>query len=207
MENRTRRKVGSHRPNTAGRTSGEHATYGDETAFALTHARRHGTPFVLLVDRAGEIHAADRRDGWRELAPPVQTGETQRIPDKLLRLVERHHSPRRSNGEATITLLEQDVVVAVVTMDGPWEFFACSIAQVKREQTMAAAQERYQLTNRELELLERILRGHQSAEIGRDLAISLATVEWHTKRLLMKTFSQNRTQMAARILGWLCDAI
>jgi len=102
-------------------------------------------------------------------------------------------------------LLDADVVVAVITLDGPWELFACSIAHVKREATMAEAQKRYDLTNREVELLELILRGEQSAEIGRALSISLATVEWHTKRLLLKTLSQNRTQMAARVLGWVCD--
>jgi DNA-binding CsgD family transcriptional regulator len=82
---------------------------------------------------------------------------------------------------------------------------AFSIAQVRREQTMAEARRRYDLTNREVELLERILRGEQSAEIARTLSISLATVEWHTKRLLLKTLSQNRTQMAARVLGWVAD--
>ncbi len=178
----------------------------DASSFALSHARQHGTPFVLLVDPAGVIHAADRREGWRLLVQTVQNGSGgERIPNSILRLVEKHSRLRGDGGAATITLLDGDVVVAVVTLDGPWDLFACSVVQVKREQTMAAARRRYELTNRETELLERILRGDQSADIGRDLMISLATVEWHTKRLLVKTASQNRTQMAARVLGWVCD--
>jgi DNA-binding NarL/FixJ family response regulator len=178
-----------------------------DTSFALEQVRRHGAPFVLLVDAAGVIHGADRRDGWRDLVRPVRVGEAQRIPDRVLKLVELHQTlPASEGGTATIRLLDADVVVAVVSLDGPWDFFACSIAHVKREQTMAEAQRRYELTNREVQLLELILRGDQSADIGRTLMISLATVEWHTKRLLLKTVSQNRTQMAARVLGWVCDA-
>jgi DNA-binding CsgD family transcriptional regulator len=188
----------------AARDAALEETCGDRSSFALTHVRRHGTPFVLLVDAAGTIHAADRRDGWRDLVRPLRNGSGERIPARLINLVQRHRGSRAS-GSATITLLDRDVVVAIVSLDGPWDFFACSIAQVKREQTMAAAQRRYELTNREVELLERILRGEQSADIGRALAISLATVEWHTKRLLLKTLSQNRTQMAARVLGWVGD--
>jgi DNA-binding NarL/FixJ family response regulator len=178
----------------------------DASSFALSHALQHGTPFVLLVDPAGVIHAADRRDGWRALVQTVQNASGgERIPNSILKLVEKHSRLRADGGVATITLLDGDVVVAIVTLDGPWDLFACSVVQVKREQTMAAARRRYELTNRETELLERILRGDQSADIGRDLMISLATVEWHTKRLLVKTASQNRTQMAARVLGWVCD--
>jgi DNA-binding CsgD family transcriptional regulator len=178
---------------------------GGEASFALNHVRRHGAPFVILVDTRGAIYAADRREGWRDLVRPLHNGSGQRIPDRLLALVEQHRHRCGPSGSATITLLDADVVVAVITLDGPWELFACSIAHVKREATMAEAQKRYDLTNREVELLELILRGEQSAEIGRALSISLATVEWHTKRLLLKTLSQNRTQMAARVLGWVCD--
>jgi DNA-binding CsgD family transcriptional regulator len=55
-------------------------------------------------------------------------------------------------------------------------------------------------------MLDRILSGDASATIAETLWISLATVEWHTKRLLHKTDSLNRTQLAVRVLGWLPDA-
>ncbi len=106
----------------------------------------------------------------------------------------------------TVALLEADVVVTVVSLRGPKEVFAFSLWHVRRDEAISAARQRYSLTEREGELLEHILRGSSSAEIGRALSISLATVEWHTKRLLFKTDSQNRTQMASRVLGWIPDA-
>jgi DNA-binding NarL/FixJ family response regulator len=61
------------------------------------------------------------------------------------------------------------------------------------------------LTNRECDLLNGILSGEPSTMIAQKLSISLATVEWHTKRLLHKSYSQNRTQLAVRVLGWIAD--
>ena len=173
-----------------------------DTAFTLTQVRRHGPPFVLLVDAAGVIHGADRRSGWRDMIAPVRCGYADRVPDALVAVIDRHRLLRSGSGTPTIEVLGGDVVVAILTLNGPSELFACSIARFRRGEAVAEAQRCFSLTDREAELLERILTGEQSADIARALTITLATVEWHTKRLLYKTFSQNRTHMVARVLGW-----
>jgi DNA-binding CsgD family transcriptional regulator len=100
----------------------------------------------------------------------------------------------------------EDVLVSIVSFDGTDNLFACSIWQVCRQNVLEDARRRFILTNRECEMLDRILSGDASTAIAHTLSISLATVEWHTKRLLHKTDSQNRTQLAVRVLGWLADA-
>jgi DNA-binding CsgD family transcriptional regulator len=175
-------------------------------SFALAQVRQHGTPFVLLVGHDGRIHRADRREGWRELVASTGRFSGNRLPERLAAVVRRHALHPPSNGAATVTVVGSEVVMCVVSFDDSDEVFACSLWALRREQAVDAARRRYTLTNRECELLALILRGEPSAEIARALSISLATVEWHTKRLLLKTDSQNRTQMAARVLGWLPDA-
>ncbi len=175
-------------------------------SFALSHVRQHGMPFVLIVDRDGRIRAADRRPGWRELFGHVTPAIGDRLPERIARVAARHATNPPPDNAATVTLSGDDVVVSVVALDGTDELYACSIWHLNRDRTLEIARSRYLLTNRECELLDHILHGESSAEIGRRLSISLATVEWHTKRLLLKTDSQNRTRMAARVLGWLPDA-
>jgi len=107
---------------------------------------------------------------------------------------------------ATVDVVGEDLVVSVVSFEGTEELFACSIWQVRRKDVLDDARRRFLLTNREYEMVDRILSGEPSAAIAQTLSISLATVEWHTKRLLQKTASLNRTQLAVRVLGWIPDA-
>src|ERR1700730_17423483 len=81
--------------------------------------------------------------------------------------------------------------------------FACRLRLVNRNRILDRTKRRYGLTTREVQVLSCIIHGAPSAEIARTLCISSTTVEWHTKRLLVKTESQNRTEMTARVLGWL----
>ena len=107
---------------------------------------------------------------------------------------------------ATVVVLGEDVVMSVITFEGTEELFACSIWQMRRENVLQDARRRFLLTHRECEMLDRILSGDASSTIAQTLGISLATVEWHTKRVLHKTDSLNRTQLVVRVLGWLPDA-
>jgi DNA-binding CsgD family transcriptional regulator len=57
----------------------------------------------------------------------------------------------------------------------------------------------YQLTEREAEVAELTATGLTNAEIAEQLAISLPTVKTHLLRVLAKTSSGNRTQLAAML--------
>jgi DNA-binding CsgD family transcriptional regulator len=175
-------------------------------SFAVTQVHQHGTPYVLVVARDASIVFADRRNGWRDLLEKVGPFGGDRLPDKLARVVARHHINPPAGAAATVLIVDEDVVVSVNALDGD-DLYACSLWRFQRARALEMARRRYMLTNRECELLDRILHGESSAEIARVLSISLATVEWHTKRLLLKTDSQNRTQMATRTLGWLPDPV
>jgi DNA-binding NarL/FixJ family response regulator len=52
-----------------------------------------------------------------------------------------------------------------------------------------------------------MLRGAAVAEIAAELSISESTVVFHLKRMLKKTLSKNRTELAARMLGYEISAV
>jgi two-component system NarL family response regulator len=57
-----------------------------------------------------------------------------------------------------------------------------------------------ELSARELEVLERIVRGRSNKEIGEDLGISEATVKWHVNIILSRLNVSDRTQAAVAAL-------
>jgi LuxR family maltose regulon positive regulatory protein len=54
------------------------------------------------------------------------------------------------------------------------------------------------LTDRELEILRLIAKGHSNAEIGQRLYLALSTVKGHNLRIFDKLQVQNRTEAVAR---------
>ena len=176
-------------------------------SFAVSHVNHHGTPFILIVDADGRVVQADRRSAWRDIVRNIGPLHAERLPDRVARIISRHATSGRPDEMATVVVIGEDVLISVVGFEGTSELFACSVWQICRLHVLQDAQRRFLLTKRECELLDRILSGDASATIATTLSISLATVEWHTKRLLHKTDSLNRTQLAVRVLGWLPDAM
>lgn len=70
----------------------------------------------------------------------------------------------------------------------------------ERYAAQAAQQAVARLTPREREIMNLVLAGHPSKEIGRRLGISHRTVELHRSRLLQKTGARNLLELA-RIAG------
>jgi DNA-binding NarL/FixJ family response regulator len=66
---------------------------------------------------------------------------------------------------------------------------------------------RYSISRRELQVLSAMLRGAAVSEIAAELSISESTVVFHLKRMLKKTLSKNRSELAARMLGWDMSAV
>ena len=175
-------------------------------SFALAQVQQHGTPYVLLVDRQAKILRSDRRPGWRELLDSIAATLDDELPRELARVLKQHITTPPVSDAATVAVVGDGVIVSITSFDGAGDFYACCIWRFERASALTDASRRYGLTKREAELLDCVLQGQSSAQIARSLSISLATVEWHTKRLLSKTDACSRTQMAMRAVGWLPDS-
>ncbi len=177
------------------------------TSFALSYVQQLGAPFAMVVNGEGKLQARDHRTELRELLEGLGPTAPGCLPELLVRIIRRKAVVALRTNQPAMTLIEPDIVVGLTALEGSsaGQYFACWLWRVNRNRILDVTKTRYGLTARELQLLALIIHGAPSAEIARKLCISSTTVEWHTKRLLVKTESQNRTQMTARVLGWLPD--
>lgn len=73
------------------------------------------------------------------------------------------------------------------------------VARVRKINLYKAAQN-YDLSKRELEILELLMQGYTNKEIAERLFISVYTVEGHFKSIMKKMHVPNRTSIVARVL-------
>jgi DNA-binding CsgD family transcriptional regulator len=81
------------------------------------------------------------------------------------------------------------------------------IARRKPRNSLATAVARFEISPREEQVLRLLLEGRQIEEIGRQLHISISTVQDHVKSMVERTGSRSRTEMIARVLGWESEPI
>ena len=180
----------------------------ETSSFALSYVEQHGAPFTAVVSGEGKLHASDHRAEFRKLLEGLGPTAPGCLPELLVRIIRRKSVVALRTNEPAMTLIAPDIVVGIMALEssGDGQSFACWLWRVNRNRILDRTKRRYGLTTREVQLLSCIIHGAPSAEIARTLCISSTTVEWHTKRLLVKTESQNRTEMTARVLGWLPEA-
>ena len=81
------------------------------------------------------------------------------------------------------------------------EYTLNSVYLPKRIQQRRGAQERFGLTEREVDVLELIVAGANNKEIARELGLSLATVKTHLQHIFHKAQVSSRTALSARVLS------
>jgi len=185
----------------------------DEHGAAITHWivdgaapewRRSSAPVTFVLDEqlrpvraeepAGDdspLHALYRpRNGH---APALLTATLAKL------IAELAGAPR---GAAVSRSLPFACVRLARLAGGSAPFFLVSVEPARRRATVLRAMTRYGLSRREGQVLNEVLRGASSTEIGESLSISSSTATFHLKQLLRKTSSRNRTELTARVLGW-----
>jgi len=61
---------------------------------------------------------------------------------------------------------------------------------------------KYSFTNREVEVVEKVLEGKTNKEISKDLFIELPTVKYHLSKVFLKLDINKRTQVISKILDF-----
>ena len=71
----------------------------------------------------------------------------------------------------------------------------------KRDQERTSLQTRYNLTDRELDVLEMLISGANNKEIAKRIDMGLATLKTHLNHIFKKTAVQTRTELTAKIMS------
>jgi DNA-binding CsgD family transcriptional regulator len=80
--------------------------------------------------------------------------------------------------------------------------FLVTVEWLRNRASLEVTAAQYSISKRELQVLSAMLRGAAVSEIAAELSISESTVVFHLKRMLKKTLSKNRSELAARMLGY-----
>jgi DNA-binding CsgD family transcriptional regulator len=115
-------------------------------------------------------------------------------------LVSRYRDGLRGN-DLVVALPFAFVRLTPMRTRGTVEFLV-TLEQLRTGASLETAAARFSISKRELQVLLSMLRGIPVVEIAAELSISESTVVFHLKRMLKKTGSRNRTELAARMLGW-----
>jgi DNA-binding NarL/FixJ family response regulator len=96
--------------------------------------------------------------------------------------------------------VQEEVLAAVRTVVEGGAVFGKGVAG----HLLSGGRQRYDVTlsPRETEVLSLVAEGRSNAEIGRELGISLKTVQNHVANILQKMQVSDRTQAALRARGW-----
>jgi DNA-binding NarL/FixJ family response regulator len=79
---------------------------------------------------------------------------------------------------------------------------AVTLERVRARRPLQSAAERFGLSEREVQVLELIMSGHDARSIARTLHIAESTVGEYFKHLYVKISAKNRADMVARVLEW-----
>jgi two-component system, NarL family, response regulator NreC len=88
--------------------------------------------------------------------------------------------------------LGSDLIVALRAVANGETFLYPAVSTVVVEEMQKPGES---LTPRESEILERIVRGETSAQIARNLSLSVKTVEWHRNNLMSKLDVHNAAEL------------
>jgi DNA-binding CsgD family transcriptional regulator len=108
---------------------------------------------------------------------------------------------RPQHDGAVIALTDQDnepFVVHLMELRGRHGDVAVSIREIGTD--ISAFKDRYQLSRREMEVAELMLRGYRNSHIATTLGITPATTKKHLSRIFEKVGVDSRARLASKLV-------
>jgi DNA-binding CsgD family transcriptional regulator len=173
---------------------------------AAAHAEPSDAAYYVL-DRDLEIVLAWSSEEQRRVAlTGLRTRVADRLPAVLEETVRELTSSWGSEPESPQAGRARPVpflVVRTQPLAGPAGLFiGVRIDRFRPPNSLSGAGERFHISPRELQVLALLLDGTHLDEIGRRLHITPSTVQDHIRSMVEKTSSRNRSELIARVLGW-----
>ncbi len=169
----------------------------------LERARSRKAPGLVLLDDALNVEYVSKANRLRRIERWSCAGG--RLPAAIERAVRELTVGWRDADQRVEAAFmpSPDLIVRVVPVERGRKYGVTLVLEPYESRSLLAdAVRRFRLTNRELEVIALLFSGLGTPAMAKRLSISETTVNDHVKRLLAKTNSGNRTEMAATLLGW-----
>lgn len=150
---------------------------------ALSTAGRRSAPQFFLVDDKLHVVAAS-------------AGEA--IGDVIQRALQS--APSWSHDAPSVVPLTDDVFLRVIPLEGAWAHLKMVFVESLRGRGgLQAVARRFNLTQREIDVLHLLISSKSNTEIALALSIAESTVGDHLKSIFRKTNSTRRTQVITKL--------
>ena len=162
-------------------------------------------PIAFTIDHQGAVIAASEPDAAPTSLRAQLMPQHGKVPAVLrpviAELLERYHGGATGN-DLVVVLPFALVRLTPLRSLVPGAASLVTVEWLRSRASLEATAAQFSISKRELQVLSSMLRGLPVAEIALELSISESTVVFHLKRMLKKTLSKNRTELAARMLGY-----
>ena len=170
-------------------------------------AMRRAAPIAFTVDIRGmllsTIDEADGESGSLRTHLMPRNGEIPPVLRSVVgELLERYHAGAAAGDLISILPFALVRLAPLRSRGIAQPALLVTVEWLRSRASLEVTAAQYSISKRELQVLSAMLRGAAVAEIAVELSISESTVVFHLKRMLKKTTSKNRTELAARMLGY-----
>lgn len=160
--------------------------------------------FVALYDLRFSLRG--HSDGIQDFFAtwPELDDRENAVPASATAFVRSQWTELRAEGEDDrATLFLPDLLVHLTEVRGGREaLIAATFGVFAVRDPVRAAERRFHLTPREVEVAKLLLKGMRTPEIAHSLRISEMTIADYVKRLRLKTQARTQSGMIAAFLGW-----
>ena len=180
---------------------------GEESAKERTSERASPAQFVL--DRASYriesrwIPAVDENDALQSI---LEIGGEEELPpviEQTVRALTDGWTDDPATWEAGLAVPLPFMVVRAVPLTGSAGLkIGVLVERYRSRNPLRLAAEKFGMSSRELEVLSLVLKGFGTPQVATALDIAESTAHDHVKRMMLKTRSRNRVELAAKTLGW-----
>lgn len=174
----------------------------------LVQARRWAQCAVFQIDRAFALQSYWLSDDeqarpYVEFVKPIDGRLPAYLADAVAGFVGRWEWNDAENCTKGVLTPLPDLLARVApvhTQNGVAALVVVEAMQVRY--TLENARKKFNISSRESQVLRLLFEGRIVSEIAQELCLAESTVQDHIKRIIAKTGSTNRVQMAATVLGW-----
>lgn len=165
------------------------------------YAQRRSIPAIYVVEENLKVlwSRPDPSERRRECL-----SEGDELPPIVAQTVRRLATARATMDPMPDTLVNAanaSLLVRVIWLAGTPQALAVLVERFRIRDYVSSARKRYELSEREAQVLMLVVDGLTNEEIGAKLHISKSTAVFHVKRLLVKMRVRNRTELVSRFLG------
>jgi DNA-binding CsgD family transcriptional regulator len=171
-------------------------------------ARRTPAPALFVLDRELRIQSMSQLEDIGSLVMaalifPVEGRLPKFLEVTIRRLIAEWHPTKPSLCHARASVPIPGLFLRVVPIVKDESYLIAVLVEPHRSRrSVQSAAARFNISPREREVIDLMFLGYTAEEVASTLHIAQSTVHDHVKRLIMKTRSHNRIEMAAKLLGW-----